>query len=108
MQDSKALTFTHFGVRLQERFGVEFTHGVRMELFDLIKQKKAKLIGTEIHNGVKQLVFRTTFRSMRMKFIVSETGDFITCLRLPSEDFYLRQNVIKEQEHHEELQRTDD
>lgn len=92
MQDSKALAFTHFGVRLKERFGVEFTHGVRMELFELIKQKKAKLLGTEIHNGVKQLVFRTTFRSMRMKFVVSEAGDFITCLRLPSEEFYQKRN----------------
>ena len=83
MQDSKLLKYTHFGVRLQERFNIEFTHTIRMELLNSIKTKKAKLMEMHHRNGIKEYTFFTVFRSMRMRFAVSEKGDFITCVRLP-------------------------
>lgn len=83
MQKPTLLNFTHFGIRLEERFGVTFTPLIRRELFELIRSGKARLLNTCEKQGVKEYTFRTVFRGMPMRFAVSSTGSFITCVRLP-------------------------
>lgn len=83
---AEALRLTHFGRRLEERFNVIFTHGVRMEFFNLIKNKKLHLVSkTDKHlddhgNSVHELTFMGVWRGHRIRLAMSDLGDFITIM----------------------------
>lgn len=86
MQQTKELKHTHFGLRLKERFGVEFTHGIRMEFFKLIKEKKLHLearervVNPKTGASLTHLIFKGKWRGQRIVLIMSNLGDFITII----------------------------